>query len=296
MWFANHYPEQWRGDADVICLDVSEVDYSWLMVLRNWRPDVTLFYRPELYPERFLQHIDGFRIAFLTEPLPALKEKQLETTPESALRLQVYKRMDWQVFHRRLYYDGGRGETVAFLGWPIDSFRPLPIDTATFYPPRLGTTRPIDICFLGKATPHRIWRLDPLRFFGVDSPPLKFVWIAHGLSGMRLARLFRRSKVVLNVHADGVPTMEPRIYLAAACGCRVVSEPLSSAPAVFRPWIVEEPREWTYEVLREHLVAQAALNWSSADEAERLALGVRRLLAEEYCELTRKMEQIESMS
>lgn len=87
IWFANHYPEQWRGDADLICPEGSEVDYSWLMVLRNWRPDVTLFYRPELYPERFLHHIDGFRIAFLTEPLPVLKEKKLETTPESALRL-----------------------------------------------------------------------------------------------------------------------------------------------------------------------------------------------------------------
>ena len=139
IWFANHYPEQWRGDADLICPEGSEVDYSWLMVLRNWRPDVTLFYRPELYPERFLHHIDGFRIAFLTEPLPVLKEKKLETTPESALRPQVYKRMAWQVFHRRLYYDRGRAETVAFLGWPIDSFRPLPIDTANFYPPRLGT-------------------------------------------------------------------------------------------------------------------------------------------------------------
>jgi hypothetical protein len=65
---------------------------------------------------------------------------------------------------------------------------------------------------------------------------------------------------------------------------------------VLCPWIVEEPREWTYEVLREHSVAQAAQSWSSADEAERLALGVRRLLAEEYCKLSREMEQIESMS
>ena len=295
-WFAHHYPERWRGDPDVICPDVHVGDYSWLMVLRNWRPDVTLFYRPELYPERFLQHIDGFRIAFLTEPLPALKGKKLETTAESALRLQVYKRMAWHAFHRRLFYDQGRAETVAFLGWPIDGFRPLPIDTANFYPPRPGTTRPIDICFTGKATPHRIARLDRLRQVGVNSPPLKFVWVVHGLDAGGSARLFRRSKVVLNVHADGVPAQEPRLYLAAACGCRVVSEPLSTAPAKLRPWIVEEPREWTYEVLREHLVAQAAQSWSPADEAERLALGVGRLLAEEYCELSGKMGQIEGMS
>ena len=295
-WFANHYPERWRDDPDVICPEVSEADYSWLMVLRNWRPDVTLFYRPELYPERFLQHVDGLRIAFLTEPLPALKGKGLETTAESALRLQVYKRMAWAAFHRRLYYDQGRAETVAFLGWPIDGFRPMPIDTASFHPPRPGTDRPIDICFLGKATPYRIARLEPLRSLGLRAPALKFVWVAHGLYGMRLADLFRRSKVVLNVHSDGVAAQEPRLYLAAACGCRVVSEPLSTAPAMLRPWIVEEPREWTYEVLREHLVAWATQGWSSADEAERLALGVRRLLEEEYRKLSGRTGQAEGLT
>ena len=296
VWFAHHYLERWRGDPDVICLDVSESDYSWLMVLRNWRPDVTLFYRPELYPERFLQHVDGYRIAFLTEPLPALKGKKLQMTAESSLRLQVYKHMAWKAFHRRLYYDQGRAETIAFLGWPIDGFHPLPIDTANFYPPRPGTTRPIDVCFVGKATPHRIARLDHLRSLGINSPALKFVWVVHGLDATRVARLYRRSKVVLNVHADGVPAQEPRLYLAAACGCRVVSEPLSAAPTMLRPWIVEEPREWTYEVLWEHVVAQSAQGWSSADEAERLALGVRRLLAEEYRELSSKTGQMAGLS
>jgi hypothetical protein len=278
MWFANHYPERWRGDPDVKCLDVSEADYSWLMALGNWHPDVTLFYRPELYPERFLRHIGGLRIAFLTEPLPILSGKKLKTTDESALRLAVYKRMAWDAYHRRLYYDRGRADTADFLGWPIDDFRPMPIDTASFRPPSHGTARPIDLCFVGKATPYRIARLEPLR----RASAMEFVWVAHGLYGAELARLFRRSKVVLNVHADGVAAQEPRIYLAAACGCRVVSEPLPSAPATLRSWIVEEPREWTYDVLREHLAAWGTQGWTTADETERLALGVRRLLQDEW--------------
>ncbi|MDR3532959.1 MAG: hypothetical protein P4L90_20675 [Rhodopila sp.] len=276
-WFANHYPENRQNDLNVLCLDVREGDYSWLIVLRNWRPDVTLFYRPELYPERFLRNIDGVRIAFLTEPLPAVNNGKLEPTAESALRLQVYGGMAWHAYHRRLYYDSGRAATAAILGWPVDAYRPMPIDTTVFHPPSTNMERPIDACFVGKATPHRIARLEYLRSSG-----LRFLWVAHGVHGGRLARLFRRSRVVLNVHADGVAAQEPRLYLAAACGCRVVTEPLSTPPAGLRPWIVEEPRDWTERVVQEHLTAHAAQRWSSTDEAERLALGVRRLLADEY--------------
>jgi hypothetical protein len=276
-WFANHYPEGWRNDPATLCLDVKEGDYSWLMVLRNWRPDATLFYRPELYPERFLRHVDGVRVAFMTEPLPAVNEGNLETTAESALRLQVYAGMAWHAYHRRLYYDSGRAATAATLGWPVDAFRPIPIDTTLFRPSPTGKYRPIDVCFIGKATPHRIARLEPLRASG-----LRFVWVAHGVYGDRLARLFRRSRIVLNVHADGVAAQEPRLYLAAACGCRVVTEPLSTPPVALRPWVVEETRDWTERVIQEHLMAHDSQRWVAIDEAERLALGVRRLLADEY--------------
>jgi hypothetical protein len=276
-WFTNHYPEDWRDDPNTLCLDVKESDYSWLMVLRNWRPDATLFYRPELYPERFVRHVDGVRVAFLTEPLPALNNGDLETTAESALRLQVYAGMAWNAYHRRLYYDSGRAATAARLGWPIDAFRPMPINTTLFHAPSVHAKRPIDVCFIGKATPHRIARLEYLRASG-----LRFVWVAHGVYGTRLARLFRRSRVVLNVHADGIAAQEPRLYLAAACGCRVVTEPLSTAPVALRSWIVEEPRDWTERVLQEHLTAHTHQRWAATDEAERLAFSVRRLLADEY--------------
>jgi hypothetical protein len=288
IWFANHYPENWRDDPEVMCPEVSEADYSWLTVLGNWRPDVTLFYRPELYPEHLVQQVGGLRIAFLTEPLPALRKNKLATTPESALRLRVYEKMAWDAFHRRLYYDQGRAETVGFLRWPIDGYRPMPIDTASFHPSQPGAKRPVDVCFVGKATPYRIGRLEPLRSMSLRAPGTEFVWVAHGLYGVRLADLFRRSKVVLNVHADGVPAQEPRLYLAAACGCRVVSEPLPGAPAALRRWIVEEPREWTIKVMQEHIGAWADQGWSSTDEAERVSLSVRRLLTSEYEEFSRR--------
>lgn len=275
-WFANHYPEGWEHDPEVLCLDVFEGDYSWLMVLRNWRPDVTLFYRPELYPAEYLERISGQRIAFLTEPLPALRNGQMQMTAESALRLKVYERMAWNSYHRCIYYDAGRMETVRQLGWPVASFRPLPVDTAQFHPGGSAEERSIDICFVGKATPHRIAMLDFLR-----TASMRFLWVAHGVSGPHLAMLFRRSRVVVNVHADGVAAQEPRLYLAAACGCRVVTEPVSTLVSGFSDRIHQLEGPWDEPMLRAQLREEAQAPWTWRDEQDRMALSVRRLLAVE---------------
>jgi hypothetical protein len=275
-WFANHYPEGWQQDPQVLCLDVFEGDYSWLMVLRNWRPDVTLFYRPELYPARYLERVPGLRIAFLTEPLPAMRDGQMQMTAESALRLKVYEGMAWQAYHRCIYYDAGRAETVRHLGWPITAYHPLPLDTAHFHPGEPGAERPVDVCFVGKATPHRIEVLDFLR-----SASLRFLWVAHGVSGPHLATLFRRSRIVLNVHADGVAAQEPRLYLAAACGCRVVTEPLSTAAMGFTGRISQIAAPWNEGLMRALLREATRAPWTWQDEEDRKAMGVRRLLAEQ---------------
>jgi hypothetical protein len=235
-----------------------------------------LFYRPELYPPCYIDRVSGQKIAFLSEPLPALRDGQLEATAESALRLQVYRGMSWGSYHRRIYYDAGRRATAEHLDWPITGYRLLPIDTQHFHPGTRGADRPVDICFVGKATPHRIAMMDFLR-----SASLRFVWVAHGVSGPDLAALFRRSRVVLNVHSDGVAAQEPRLYLAAACGCRVVSEPISTPPLAFRNRIVQLAGPWSEAQIKAEWLLQKDMPWTEADEAERLSLGVWRFLAEE---------------
>jgi hypothetical protein len=274
-YFENHYIEGWKRNPDVICLDVSESDYSWLIILQNWQPDVTLFYRPELYPARLLNLIPGCRIAFLTEPLPAVENGELLTTAESALRLKVYSGMAWRAYHHRIYYDAGRRATVEKLGWPIDVYRPLPLNTDWFQPPPSGAPRSIDVCFIGKATEHRINMLDFLR-----SSKLRFVWVAHGVSGQELARLFRKSRLVVNVHADGVAAQEPRLYLAASCACQLLTEPLSTYPPVFRRWINERPGPWVESDIRS--ILGHPMQWFRGDEQDREQLGVRRLIEQEY--------------
>lgn len=242
-YFENHYPENWRRRSNVLCLDVDEWDYSFLTRMINFRPDLTIFFRPELYPERYLRSIRSRRVAFLSEPLPI---SAAHSSEETQLRERVYSRMAWSSYHEVYYYDPSRQQAVEGRNWPVTGYRPIPIDTSVFRPS--GRARPIDLCFIGKPTPHRVAALDFLR-----STDLNFVWVAHGVSGPMLASLFRRSKVVLNIHADALPALEPRVYLAASCGCMVLSEPLGSPAALLADQIMEFEGALDYRVAKEAL-------------------------------------------
>jgi len=272
-YFENHFPENWRRDDNILCLDVNEGDYSWLLHLHNFKPYVTLFYRPELYPERYLSTLRTYKIAFLSEPLPSVVDGRLNLSDETALRMQLYRNLPWNAYDWRIYYDEGKRNTADYLGFRIDEYYPLPIDTSCFNPNGRPDRSSFDVCFIGKATAHRIAKLDFLR-----STKLTFGWIAHGFSGRRLAALFRRSKIVLNVHADTDPAFEPRIYLAAACGALVVTEKLSARPRFFTHRIVEENRPWNESLLREYLEANAAPALLPRFERDLSALSVRKLI------------------
>ncbi|RUY86676.1 MULTISPECIES: hypothetical protein [unclassified Mesorhizobium] len=269
-YFENHFPENWRGRDDVLCLDVDEWDYSFLTRMINFRPDLTVFYRPELYPKKYIKSITGKRVAFLSEPIQL--PGQLET-PESALRSSVYSRMSWESYHYCIYYDATKKSAIEKRGWPINAYRPLPIDTSAFRPN--AGRRPIDVAFIGKPTPHRVAELDFLR-----STDLKFAWVAHGLSGRALAALFRRSKVVLNIHADEMPSFEPRIYLGAACGCVVLSETLGQRPEAMKESIVEYTGSLDYASVKRALRLFSSGGSQKASELESLSLGVGRFLQE----------------
>lgn len=262
-WFENHFPENWRKRPNVLCLDVDEWDYSFLTQMINFRPDLTLFYRPELYPERYLRSIRGRRIAFLSEPLPASSAQDSE---ETQLRERVYARMVWSAYHEAYYYDPSKQTAVDERRWPITGYRPLPIDTSVFRPS--ARTRPIDICFIGKPTPHRVAALDFLR-----STDLNFVWIAHGVSGSALASVLRRSKVVLNIHADAQPALEPRVYLAAACGCAVLSEALGSPATTMADQILEFEGPLDYRRATEALrvFRTKGPGWQARDDYRKLS-------------------------
>jgi hypothetical protein len=265
-WFAGHYPEHWQRSRDIMVLDTDEGDYRFLVHLMNFRPDITLFFRPELYSSRYLEQISGIRVAFLSEPVPYMADGQFVRTAESNLRLRVYERMSWSSYHLRYYYDSSKRSTIDALGWPIDNYRPMPIDTSCFFPEPLDN-RPIDVFFIGKATAHRIEQLDFLR-----SMQLRFQWIAHGVFGAELANVLRRCKVVLNIHADRLPALEPRVHLAAACGCMVLSESIDGDVSPFRAQV----RQYVGSLTRQ-LVLEALDRFRLAEEEWRLDPAYREL-------------------
>ena len=274
-YFANHFLEGWEDDTDVLCVDVNEGYYTWLLCVRNFRPHITLFFRAELYPKRLVESIPGIRVALLSEPIPNFRNGEFEHTAETDLRLIVYRNMSWNSFHWRIYYDVGKTESAAQLGLPINEFRPLPIDTSVFRPPVCNevSSREYDVCFVGKPTPHRIEKLDFLR-----SSHFSFIWVAHGVSGSDLASLFRKSKIMLNVHADAKEAMEPRIYLGATCGALVVSEVLSSPASHFCDRIIEVSGAWNDQIVKS-LLDVAAMGYEDAIMMSQMeALSARRLL------------------
>lgn len=272
-YFENHFPERWRKDPNILCIDVNEGNYSWLLAVYNFRPQLTLFFRPELYPRRYIESIPGLRVAILSEPIPGLVDGKLVLTIETRLRLRVYSNMAWDAYHWRIFYDKGKIASAKKLAFPIDEYRPLPIDTKSFCPPVSSKERIYDVSFIGKPTPHRISKLDFLR-----SSSLKFLWVAHGLSGDNLSAIFKRSKVVVNVHADGVKAFEPRIYLAAACGAGVFSEPLSSDPEYFSYSISEYNQEWNSQVLKEFIENKYMSIDVSSVTQDCVSLSARRLI------------------
>lgn len=269
-YFENHFPEKWRSRDNIFCLDVDEWDYSFLTRMINFRPDLTVFYRPELYPKKYLKSIPGKRVAFLSEPIQLAGQSE---TIESSLRSSVYERMSWESYHHSIYYDVTKKSSIERRGWPINAYRPLPIDTSAFRPN--AGRRPIDVAFIGKPTPHRVAELDFLR-----STDLKFAWVAHGLSGRALAALFRRSKIVLNIHADEMPSFEPRIYLGAACGCVVLSESMGQRPEVMKESVVEYAGSLDYASVKSALRLFSSGEPQRASELEFSKLGVDRFLQE----------------
>lgn len=271
-WFSGHFPERWESDPNVFCLDVDEADYRFLIRLINFRPDVTLFYRPELYPKRFLDEVTGKKIGFLSEPVPKIVNGSFVTSNETDLRLLVYGNMSWSSYDQVYFYDKSKIMSVQKLGWPVSGFRPMPIDLEVYRPDSIAD-RPIDVFFIGKPTVHRVAQMDFLRTMRVN-----YRWIAHGVSGRELAEAFRMSKVVLNIHADGLPATEPRIHLAAACGCIVLSERVDGDISPFGDRVIEYDGNLTHELIWRALSYYASAPPASCAGFEQL--GTRRFLSE----------------
>jgi hypothetical protein len=220
VYFENHFIEGHRDRSTVRGFDYDHYSLRPVAELLAFAPDVTLIYRPELYSSSLLRMFPGTKIGFSSEPLPTVKGAETSSSSETNEREAIYRRLDTTDYDYFFHYDEASATWFNDRGFRVDGYRPLPVDCDTFHP-LTTVAKEIDFLFVGKATPHRVRVLDRFRML-----PFNFLWIAHGISGRALADVIRRSRCVLNVHADGRKQLEPRILLAAACGTPVVSEPL----------------------------------------------------------------------
>ncbi|MCB0310918.1 MAG: hypothetical protein KDD42_06775 [Bdellovibrionales bacterium] len=234
IYFENHFVERSCSRYNVEWFDYDHHSPVVYEAIKLFCPDVLLIYRPELHSEMDLNALTGVKIGFSTEPFPKISLGTVNTSDETNRRISIFSNMSWSSFDAVYHYDAASSEYCKQAGFGFNGYRLLPINTDYFFP-RLSTKKIWDVVFVGKATQRRIGILQRLK--SINRP---FLWIEHGVFGAGLARLFRQSRCVLNIHADDLPALEPRVYLAAACGVPVLSDPLSAKNFALSDWIFEE--------------------------------------------------------
>ncbi|ASV84512.1 hypothetical protein CES85_5307 [Ochrobactrum quorumnocens] len=220
VYFENHFCELKSRFFDVAWFDYDHFSNVVYDDIRLFRPDITLIYRPELHKAANLTAIPGYKIGFSTEPLPKIAvDGTVKTSSETDRRLSMISHLQKDGFNRIYHYDKGSKSFIEQNGLPIDDYAVIPVNTNYFNPSRMPKQK-WDILFLGKATERRSRILSRLKNHNVS-----FLWIEHGVSGSELGKLFKRSRCILNIHADDIQALAPRVYLAAACGVPVLTDP-----------------------------------------------------------------------
>lgn len=219
IYFENHYCEKSTEKYDVGWFSFDHFSGGYYKELTRFRPDVTLVFRPELHDGVNVKSIPGLKIGFSTEPMPKISNGAIQRSSETDRRMRMLEHLNFQAFDAVYHYDQNSSSFAQSLGLRFSGFHRIPINTDLFHPFNKPPAN-WDVVFVGKATQRRIEILQILKSYN-----LTFLWIEHGISGKSLAEVFRRSKCILNIHADDITALEPRVYLAAACGVPVLSDP-----------------------------------------------------------------------
>lgn len=113
-------------------------------------------------------------------------------------------------------------ETVAEKRWvPAERMSVLlnGFDQETHYR-NTAIERDIDVLFVGSMTSRRQEIIDQIG--------RKVVIRVESAFGQAMSNLFRRAKIVLNIHASGMLDVETRTFEALGCGAFVLTEPLDT--------------------------------------------------------------------
>lgn len=185
--------------------------------------DLIYFFRGEHIPRRTLEQLTARSVCLSTEPMPRRISTtgRIETSPDRQTRFADLGLARGK-FDRLYHFDPTSVSYLEAASLPVTGVFRLPVNLTTYFP-HWARPKPWAAFFFGRDSDHRRALLDPLKHaLGAD-----LCHATHGFLGSEFVRLAQRARVGINLHVDALPSTEPRLYLYAACGCLIISEPLS---------------------------------------------------------------------
>ena len=186
--------------------------------LEAFEPQVTVVFRPDVFPAGALHDVPGAVLGFLTEPLPRQGRKAVRH-PDLDRRQEELRAIDPLNVDRVVCFDP---KSVPSAENVVKVWRSLPLPVADRYyrpvgPPELSPKA----LFVGRSTPHREKYLSRARESG------ELLHLAFGVDAEHLQELMARYPIAVNVHNQPYPTFENRASLHLAAGQLLISEGLS---------------------------------------------------------------------
>ena len=188
--------------------------------LAEFGAEVTVLFRPEIFPAGALHDLPGAVVGFLTEPLPR-RQKGAVAHDDLDRRLRDLQQTDPLNVDRVISFDP---LIAAAASDAVPVWRSLPLPVAdSFYRPVGSAIAAPPALFVGRSTPHRE------RFLADSKEQGDVLHLGFGVDGDHLQELMAEHSVAINVHNEPYPTFENRVCIHLAAGQLVLSEPLSPA-------------------------------------------------------------------
>lgn len=235
---ANYFQAHWPSAT--LITDSRGREHSMMFI--NWMPgvndevleplrhtiaDVIFFFRGELIPYTYMASIPltTRKVLISTEPLPMLENGRVLLTADRATRAQSILG-GLEVFDRVYHFDPASVSYLDAAGVTNSGSFQMPVCLPRYPFPEISYSRRAARWLTGliaKETSHRLEVCGPLKHRYGD----RFLHVAHGYDDHEWTRACQACSTALNIHADSMTSVEPRIGLLMAVGVPVISEPLS---------------------------------------------------------------------
>ncbi len=182
--------------------------------------DYIFFFRGEFCPEGILKNLSGVKVVISSEPFPKISTSGLLTSKELRDRFNIFKKVKDMGFDYIFHYDRMSIPWMEIEGINISGEFQLPISKVDCSELDLGD-KTWDVCFFGRSNEYRESMLGALK------RDFKTIHVCHGADEELLLEIMLRSKIVLNLNTEDLPSLNPRLSQALSVGSFVISEPLS---------------------------------------------------------------------